>query len=388
MINRLRLSAQVRSRIRSWPSCPLSLLLISSPPIILITPLPAKLFTRDKPKLAKVTPASRDVPPRSDFRRLFRGTVQHSNIILPFLSFSRPPFSFFLVFRLLIHVRCVPFRQQEFQTSRPHQSHYQSIQPLYQLRSLLPSHDAHHHTTTSSDGDNWHVLAADPNNAPEPPKLVPLSSSRSSSLGSSPPGVSSPLVNPQPVNSPRTVSPFMGTPQLRSSHPNDTREREKDGRSANPAVGTSTPQTPGYRPCPPTPTSHVRFAVTTPLCTHPAKVPFAKKKEERGGSWSWEDPGDRDCHRRDIRDRDDGQQDLHRMIGISSSWPDSLPPIIPDFFLPLGYLTAIACEDWAVVIDVCERASATKANAKEAAKALSREFKCVSTSISCRTSLI
>ncbi|KAH9016799.1 hypothetical protein EDB84DRAFT_1523346 [Lactarius hengduanensis] len=39
-----------------------------------------------------------------------------------------------------------------------------------------------------------------------------------------------------------------------------------------------------------------------------------------------------------------------------------------------GYLTATSSEDWAVVLEVCERASATEANAKEAAKALRREF--------------
>ncbi|KAH9025582.1 hypothetical protein EDB85DRAFT_2149666 [Lactarius pseudohatsudake] len=51
--------------------------------------------------------------------------------------------------------------------------------------------------------------------------------------------------------------------------------------------------------------------------------------------------------------REDGQQDLY------SSCP----------------VTATSSEDWAVVLEVCERASAAKANAKEAAKALRREFK-------------
>jgi hypothetical protein len=50
--------------------------------------------------------------------------------------------------------------------------------------------------------------------------------------------------------------------------------------------------------------------------------------------------------------------------------------IIPDPFY-LGYLTAGSSENWVVVLDVCERASATEANAKEAVKALRREFKCV-----------
>ena len=62
------------------------------------------------------------------------------------------------------------------------------------------------------------------------------------------------------------------------------------------------------------------------------------------------------------------------MIGIHSS--PLFPLNIPHRFY-LGYLTATSSEDWTVVLDVCERASATEANAKEAAKALRREFKCV-----------
>ena len=42
-----------------------------------------------------------------------------------------------------------------------------------------------------------------------------------------------------------------------------------------------------------------------------------------------------------------------------------------------GYLTATGSEDWALVLEVCERASSSEANAKEAIKALKREFKSV-----------
>ncbi|KAG1875806.1 hypothetical protein F4604DRAFT_1762099 [Suillus subluteus] len=40
----------------------------------------------------------------------------------------------------------------------------------------------------------------------------------------------------------------------------------------------------------------------------------------------------------------------------------------------IRYLTATSSEDWTLVLEVCERASATEANAKEATKALQREF--------------
>ncbi|KAJ3819568.1 hypothetical protein F5880DRAFT_1489456 [Lentinula raphanica] len=41
----------------------------------------------------------------------------------------------------------------------------------------------------------------------------------------------------------------------------------------------------------------------------------------------------------------------------------------------IGYLTATASEDWTLVLEVCDRASSNEANAKEAVKALRREFK-------------
>ncbi|KAJ7145894.1 kinase-like domain-containing protein [Mycena epipterygia] len=41
----------------------------------------------------------------------------------------------------------------------------------------------------------------------------------------------------------------------------------------------------------------------------------------------------------------------------------------------IGFLTATASEDWALVLDVCEHASANESNAKEAVRALRREFK-------------
>jgi hypothetical protein len=44
-------------------------------------------------------------------------------------------------------------------------------------------------------------------------------------------------------------------------------------------------------------------------------------REEKKGFWSWATPGERDSHRRDIRDKEDGQQDLMRMIGICPALP-------------------------------------------------------------------
>ena len=261
--------------------------------------------------------------------------------------------------------------------SQPQQPHYHSIQPFHQLRPIVSSHDGHHHPTPSSDDENWHLLAADPGNPTEPPpKLVPLTSSRSSSLASLPPGASPPLPNP-PVNSPRTVSPFPGTPPVRPSHNKDTRERDKDRRGGNPAVSILNALNPQFSA---PPSGHdvprsVRDDDPAAVQHATSEGSIREEKKERG-FWHWANPGDRDNHRRDIRERDDGQQDLMRMIGNFCPWPDSLRPFVSNF-VALGYLTATSSEDWAVVLDVCERASATEANAKEAAKALRREFKCV-----------
>jgi hypothetical protein len=46
--------------------------------------------------------------------------------------------------------------------------------------------------------------------------------------------------------------------------------------------------------------------------------------------------------------------------------------------LPIGFLTATASDDWTLLLELCERASASETAAKEAAKALKQEFKCVS----------
>ncbi|KAF6750828.1 hypothetical protein DFP72DRAFT_909441 [Ephemerocybe angulata] len=48
---------------------------------------------------------------------------------------------------------------------------------------------------------------------------------------------------------------------------------------------------------------------------------------------------------------------------------------VNDLTRRIGYLTATASEDFTLVYDVCDRASASEANAKEAVRALRREFK-------------
>ncbi|KAF8267754.1 hypothetical protein EI94DRAFT_1729519 [Lactarius quietus] len=276
-----------------------------------------KLFTRDKPKLTKVTPASRDITT----------DLTSSNSSEP-----------------------------EFHPAQPHHPQFQPIQALHQLRPTSASHEnTHHPAAPSSDDDHWHVLTSDSNNSAETAKLVPLTSSRSSSLASLPPGASPPLANP-PVTTTRTASPFSGTNSVRSSHPKETRERDKP-RGGAAAVSILNALNPQFAPTPQSNNEATRSRDDDTTLYVPSEGSVREEKRERGGFWAWASSGgerDRDRDRREIHPREDGQQDLMRMI---------------------GYLTATSSEDWAVVLEVCERASANETNAKEAAKALRREFK-------------
>jgi hypothetical protein len=53
----------------------------------------------------------------------------------------------------------------------------------------------------------------------------------------------------------------------------------------------------------------------------PSEGSIREEKKERSGFWSWATPGERDGHPRDVRDEEDGQQDLMRMIGICPALP-------------------------------------------------------------------
>ncbi|KAF5353558.1 hypothetical protein D9756_008092 [Leucocoprinus leucothites] len=86
------------------------------------------------------------------------------------------------------------------------------------------------------------------------------------------------------------------------------------------------------------------------------------EKQEKKGFWRWirnkaqDQDGDKiDTDRaKDIRkEENEGAAKLRRMI---------------------GFLTKTACEDWALVLDVCDRASASEASAKVAARTLRSEL--------------
>jgi hypothetical protein len=202
-------------------------------------------------------------------------------------------------------------RQQEFQAPQPHHPPFQGLPPLHQLRLAPPLSplDAHH-PTPPLNGDQWQVLPSDPNSNPDSAKLLPLTSPRSSSLAFLPPGASPPL--PNPGNPPRNPSSYAVTPPVRSPHNKDTRERENDRRSAA-AVSILNALNPQSSPPPPNlDVSHTIHDDDTVVYA-PSEGSIREEKKERGGFWSWATTGD--------RDKEDGQQDLMRMIGIFTALP-------------------------------------------------------------------
>ena len=226
--------------------------------------------------------------------------------------------------------------QPEFHAVQPHHPHFQQIQALHQLRPTSASRDTHHPAPPSSDDEHWHVLPSETNHSTETAKLVPLTSSRSSSLASLPPGASPPLANP-PVTTTRTASPFPGTNSVRSSHPKEAREREKP-RGGAAAVSILNALNPQFTPSPPTnvdaTTRSLRDDDTVVYA--PSEGSVREEKRERGGFWAWASSGGEHRDRREIHPREDGQQDLMRMIGIE---PCPSQPIclayIPPFFIRL-----------------------------------------------------
>ncbi|KAG9311025.1 hypothetical protein JVU11DRAFT_8922 [Chiua virens] len=202
--------------------------------------------------------------------------------------------------------------------------------------------------TRPSSEDHWEVLQQDdPTRVPSPRShhqqfVAPVLPSRSSSLASL----------PQQTNSPQPVS--------RTLRQDDRAIRKKSPPTV-PALGILRALEPHQdHPPPPDPSDD--------LHSYHEPVRLEEDKKERRGFWGgmlrdrdkdrWRADKDRDRFDR-FRDRDRREDDLSTA----------------ELTRMIGYLTATASEDWSIVLEVCERASSNEANAKEAARALRREFK-------------
>ncbi|KAH0834019.1 hypothetical protein J3R83DRAFT_11255 [Lanmaoa asiatica] len=326
-----------------------------------------KFFGRDKLKPAKVTPLGRDVDTATQ-------PIIDEAGLHPFPS--------------------TPFPHPDLSLQDAISAHHPSFAP----QPLLPSRPI----PRPSNEDHWEVLQPgqpeDVIQVPSPrahqQQFIAVIPSRSSSLGSLPqPGNSPQIPSTVPI-SPRSSSPFsitsntitvQGAPRNQRSDDRILRRKSPPVSGGVAALGILKALEP-HQELPPV--QHPPD-LSDDLHTYNEPVRIEKDRKERKGFWDgmlrdrekdkWraekERDRDRDRFERvrtgDRREDDLGTADLTRMIGISLS-AFNIPNTDP---LLLGYLTATASEDWSIVLEVCERASANEPNAKEAARALRREFK-------------
>ncbi|GJE99365.1 hypothetical protein PsYK624_156190 [Phanerochaete sordida] len=173
-------------------------------------------------------------------------------------------------------------------------------------------------------------------------------------------------------NSPRAVSPFGGPPAVPPAVPpkpvpTTTKSLDRDGtqkllKKQPPPSNQNGPAAIGILkaldPHPDAP--QLRVENSDEQLGGSDHVSSRDDKKERKGFWeraserTREREREKERHRERERKEEEGQAELTRMI---------------------GYLTATASEDWSLVLEVCERASASETHAKEAMKALRKEFK-------------
>lgn len=236
----------------------------------------------------------------------------------------------------------------------------------------------------SEDHRDWEVLSEPPvPSSPYPQFAVPpMSPSRSSSLASIPP-----VILPARSSSPystasHTTTVPMPAPQ---TNPNPTHTVRRDGRKIQKAQAA--PAAPGIlKSLDP----HLDFALRQPQPqphhahevsddSFPVDHRDRAEKKERKSFWDGiikDRDRDRDKERGRDKERETREKEKERekdKDGRERLWrEDDIPSELTRM---IGYLTATSSEDWALVLEVCERASATEANAKEVMKALRREFK-------------
>ncbi|KAG2746000.1 hypothetical protein P692DRAFT_20782715 [Suillus brevipes Sb2] len=236
----------------------------------------------------------------------------------------------------------------------------------------------------SEDHRDWEVLHEPPvPSSPYPQFAVPpMSPSRSPSLASIPPAIlPARSSSPYSVTSHTTTTPTP-TPMPQTT-PNPTHTVRRDGRKiqkthpAPAALGILKSLDP-----------HLEHALQQTHSHHIHEVPDDSfpvdhrdraEKKERKSFWDGiirDRDRDKDKERgrdkeREIREK--GKEKEKDKEGRERLWREEDNP--SELTRMIGYLTATSSEDWTLVLEVCDRASATEANAKEAMKALRREFK-------------
>ncbi|KAH9948467.1 hypothetical protein B0H21DRAFT_733432 [Amylocystis lapponica] len=210
---------------------------------------------------------------------------------------------------------------------------------------LFHHHDRPQSATTHSSDDHWSMVDADTQSS------VPRSS-----LTAYSPSATTYLSAPRP-SSPVNSTPSSPQPTLRS-HSGKDRDREQQVlRKKAPGAGNALAAVGILRALEPHPGPHPEpLNAPDPSEDSMTEVSCREEKKERRGFW--ERTGVRDKERDRFKEKERKDEDPHAELTRM-----------------IGYLTATASEDWSLVLEVCERASTSEPNAKEAVKALRREFK-------------
>ncbi|KAF8130904.1 hypothetical protein K438DRAFT_1999190 [Mycena galopus ATCC 62051] len=107
----------------------------------------------------------------------------------------------------------------------------------------------------------------------------------------------------------------------------------------------------------------------SPAASAPSPYPVAPEKQKLGGGFWGRGDKEREKAEMEAREREREYQQAQQNRGRERREEEN------ELTRKIGFLAATAFEDWTLVLDVCDHASATEANAKEAVRALRREFK-------------
>ncbi|KAJ7673151.1 hypothetical protein DFH06DRAFT_1319349 [Mycena polygramma] len=211
----------------------------------------------------------------------------------------------------------------------------QPLQPPAQQSPLItPIHQQFaSRPISSADHEHWEVV--DPQHTP------PL-----------PPGASPPV-----------PSPIAGLPSPYSISLKSTSQQQTLRKKTPPVLGILHSLDPVQQP----PLGHSRNKSEERPPEHYQQQP--PKDKNKGGFWGRGGEKDRDRERAE-QERKARDREQHHQRGR-----EGRPDEGNELTRKIGFLTATASEDWTLVLDVCDHASATEANAKEAVHALRREFK-------------
>lgn len=285
-----------------------------------------KLFGRDKPKITKVVPASRD----SD-----AAEVEVDDLSPPLFAQKSDS-------EVSLHdlnaVASSPTPVHQRHSPPQHHTHpHHHTQPV---RSLPQPHNHNRNNDPDDDDAAWHVV--DPSSSPvlDPPRALPAS--RSSSLASLPPGASAPAAAvPSPL-APRANSP-LNTQSHRQPNPKDQHFARDRGDSQASLAQLPPPQPPRR----PTPGLNMLRSLEPQyesvrdkerereqwrgteesLNTQSDGSRDERDRKERKGFWDWAQQGmererDRRLHREREKEREEEEHfELTRMIGAYHSYP-------------------------------------------------------------------